>query len=188
MSTWIDSALNRKEAGFFEMLEINYPTRRCHNPEDQVLWQSLGENPKSWFVYYWDYFVFHIYCVVFMRSWVSANETIEVVINGRKSLLKIKGKWERYYDNIVRAKNSKNMTVFIAGSLWCSPSAQNGRQYRRILLLYIVCRIHLYLLFLVTAVVPHLLCEGTVFDSKIVYHLVSLPSDRWRTKWNCFML
>jgi hypothetical protein len=32
--------------------------------------------------------VFHIYCVVFMRYWVSANQKIEVVIIfGRKSLL-----------------------------------------------------------------------------------------------------
>ena len=60
---------------------------------------TIGENPKSWFVYFWDYFVFRIYCVVFMRYWVTVNVTIEIVIIfGRKSLFK---KWKGNWNDII---------------------------------------------------------------------------------------
>jgi hypothetical protein len=70
MNMRIDSVLNREAVGFFKTLEINYPTTRCNNPEDQVLQQSV-KTPNH------DLCIFEIIlCFVFIVSFSCAIELL----------------------------------------------------------------------------------------------------------------
>lgn len=74
MSTWIDSARNRKAAGFFKTLEINYPVRRCNNTQDHALQQSPGKKSPNHDL---GFIIETILCFVFIVSFSCAIEFLQ---------------------------------------------------------------------------------------------------------------
>ena len=123
------------------------------------------------------------------------NETVKFffVIFGRQSssipnniCLKREGKWE--YCSVLNActKNSKSMAVFYGRLVVllskCRPTRETAQSFT---VAVHFCEVYWCLFFRISPVIFKLEFDGKVFVTKVVYHLICVPSEV-HTKWVLF--